>query len=457
MDLLRVIITLAWPTMLEQLLQTAVQYIDAAMVGSLGTVAVAAVGSTSTVGWMIGSTISAVGIGFLAYISQAFGAKEPERARKAAAQAVTLTIIIGVAFTAITTGLSPLVPRWMQTAPSIQKAASMYFLIIYSPMLLRTASIIFGTVLRAAGDTRTPMRTAVIVNITNVVLNFLLIYDTRTVTVFSHGITVPGAGLGINGAAAASAAAYALGGVIITVKLFRHPDISPRGNPYKPDREILKPVFRVCVPNMFQRFATSLGYVVFASMINSLGEIATAAHTVANTVESAFYIPGWGMQTAAATLSGNAVGAKEKDGVKKLTKTIVPLEVGLMTVSGAVLFIFAPRLLGLFSKDPEVIALGTSVLRMVAVSEPFYGVPIVLEGILQGEGITVPPFIYNITGMWGVRILGTFICTQVLSYGLVSAWGCMVAHNLLLFVMFSVHFIVRYRKKPDGSPLAGRV
>ena len=69
MDLLRVIITLAWPTMLEQLLQTAVQYIDAAMVGSLGTVAVAAVGSTSTVGWMIGSTISAVGIGFLAYIS----------------------------------------------------------------------------------------------------------------------------------------------------------------------------------------------------------------------------------------------------------------------------------------------------------------------------------------------------------------------------------------------------
>ncbi len=442
----RTIFSLAWPTMLEQLLGTAVQYIDTAMVGSLGTSAVAAVGATTTFNWLIGSTVSAVGVGLLAFIAQAFGAKQPDRARAAAAQSVTLTLVFGLVFTLLTTGLSSFIPKWMQADPAIQSAASTYLLIIYSPMLLRTANIIFGMVLRAAGDTRTPMRTGLIVNAVNVVLNFLLIYDTRTVPVFSRSITLYGAGLGINGAALASAAAYSLGGIIITVKLFRHPDISPAGHSFRPDRTILKPVFKVGVPNMLQRFATSLGYVVFASMINSLGELATAAHTVANTVESAFYIPGWGMQTAAATLSGNATGAADKNGIRKLTKSILPLEIGLMLVSGSLLFAFAPVLIRLFSKDAEVIALGTAVLRMVAVSEPFYGVPIVLEGILQGQGKTVSPFVYNMTGMWGVRILGTFIATQVFSGGLVAAWGCMIAHNLLLFCLFSGHFIVSGRR-----------
>ena len=99
---------------------------------------------------------------------------------------------------------------------------------------------------------------------------------------------IPGAGWGVQGAAAASAIAYTIGGIAITVKLWKHTDISPKGQSFLPDSAVLRPCLKVAVPNMFQRFATSLGYVAFASMINSLGETATAAHTIANTVESAF-------------------------------------------------------------------------------------------------------------------------------------------------------------------------
>jgi len=98
-SLLLTIIALAWPTMLEQLLQTAVQYADTAMVGSLGTEATAAVGSTTTVNWLIGSTISALGVGFLAFISKAHGAKEYEKARHAVSQAVLTVLIAGSFFT----------------------------------------------------------------------------------------------------------------------------------------------------------------------------------------------------------------------------------------------------------------------------------------------------------------------------------------------------------------------
>ena len=449
LGMLGVIFALAWPTMLEQLLQTAVQYIDTAMVGSLGTEATAAVGSTTTVNWLVGSTVSAAGVGFLAYISQARGAGDHSRARRASAQSVLVTAVLGIVFTALTLGLSPFVPVMMQVEKGIRDTAAIYFFILYTPMLFRCATIIFGTVLRAAGDTKTPMKTGVWVNIINVVLNFLLIYKTRRISFGGLSLIIPGAGLGVIGAALASAIAFGIGGIIITVALWRHPEISPRGQSLKPDREVLRPCLRIAFPNALQRFGTSFGYVAFASMVNTLGGIATAAHTIANTVESAFYIPGYGMQSAAATLAGNALGAGDSKRLRDLSRMMIISETVLMIVSGGLLFAFAPDMAGLFSKDSKVIFLCAAVLRMVALSEPFYGVSIVIEGMLQGLGKTLMPFVCNIIGMWGIRIVGTFICTQLLDMGLVSAWACMIAHNMLLFGMFTVYYfrtVVRVKR-----------
>ena len=440
-SMLMTILALAWPTMLEQLMQTAVQYIDTAMVGTLGTQATAAVGSTGTVNWLIGSTISAVGVGFLSYIAKAYGANDQTAAKRAVSQAVLITCILGIFFTALTVSLSGMVPVWMQVDPGIRKMASMYFLILYIPMLPRTASIIFGTVLRAAGDTKSPMKIGVIVNLINIMLNFLLIYPVREIRLIFGRITLWGAGLGVIGAAIASAVSFTVGGLCITCVLWKHPMVSPRGQRFYPDMQILKPCMKVAFPNMLQRFGTSLGYVAFAAMINSLGEVSTAAHTIANTVESAFYIPGYGMQTAAATLAGNAYGANDGKQMKRQASMFIPLETVLMVGSGTCLFLAAPALMRLFSAQEEVILLGSTVLRMVAVSEPFYGFSIIIEGLMMGVGKTKEPFAYNIVGMWLVRIAGTFICTQFLGMGLISAWACMIAHNLLLFALFLICYV----------------
>ena len=433
---IRMIMALAWPTMLEQLMQTAVQYMDTAMVGALGTEAIAAVGATTTVGWLIGGMVSAWGVGFLAFIARACGAGDRNAAARAVAQAVIVTATAGVVFTVVTLGLSGVIPVWMQVEEDIQPLASRYFFILYTPMLFRAATIIFGTVLRAAGDTKTPMKIGVWVNVINVALNFLLIYPTRQLTLLGLTFTMPGADLGVVGAAIASAIAVAVGGICITIVLWRHPMISPRGQKFRPDWSILRPTVKVAIPNMFQRFGTSLGYVAFAAMINALGEVATSAHTVANTVESLFYIPGYGMQTAAATLAGNAYGAKDPARMKGLARMFIPIEVGLMILSGGLLFIFAGPLVKLFSDDQAVISLGTTVLQMVAVSEPFYGFSIIVEGMMQGVGRTKLPFVFNVAGMWLVRIVGTWICTTVFGLDLVAAWACMIAHNLLLFGLF---------------------
>ena len=182
-------------------------------------------------------------------------------------------------------------------------------------------------------------------------------------------------------------------------------------------------------------------------MVNSLGDISTAAHTIANTVESAFYIPGYGMQTAAATLAGNTYGARDQKRFGELSKMIIFVEAALMIISGGLLFCFAPNMMSLFSKDAQVISLGTTVLRMVALSEPFYGVSIIIEGMMQGLGKTSMPFVTNIIGMWGIRIVGTFICIRLYSLGLVSAWACMIAHNMMLFTVFGIYFA---KKRKDA-------
>ncbi|MBQ9153162.1 MAG: MATE family efflux transporter, partial [Solobacterium sp.] len=188
LSLLPAVVSLAWPTMLEQLMQTAVQYVDTAMVGSLGTQAVAAAGSTATVSWLVGSSISALGVGFLSYISQADGAGDSERVHRAVAQSVLTVIVCGLFFTALTVSVSGMIPVWMRVDPAIRDITAKYFMILYLPMLFRSASVIFSTVLRALGDSRTPMRVGIIVNLSNVIMNFLLIYSPRTMHIGSLSV-----------------------------------------------------------------------------------------------------------------------------------------------------------------------------------------------------------------------------------------------------------------------------
>lgn len=435
------ILALAWPTLLEQMLQTLVQYIDAAMVGRIGAEATATVRMSTSVTWLVNGPLFAMGIGFMAFISREMGAEAFDNVKRASVQAVIVTVVTGIGVGVLTLAVSPILPTWMGVDPAIKKDASLYFAIICLPMLFRSAIIIFGALLRAVGDTKTPMYVNVCMNLVNIVLNYLFIYDTRMIKIGGASVKMFGFGYGAVGAGIGTAVSFVVGGIFMTIVLYKNRYVSPAGCEIRPEREIMEPCIRVGFPVAMERMATCLGHVVFASLVTGLGTVAFAAHSIALTVEQAFYIPGYGMQAAAATLAGNAIGAKDQKRLHELTRMLIVIILVIMTVSGALLFFMAPQLLQLFTKESDVIALGTVVLRMVAVSEPLFGVLIILEGIFNGVGDTVKPFYYALFSMWCVRVLGTFFCVKVFHLGLYAVWGCMIASNVCLGSLFILRYL----------------
>ena len=434
------IFALAWPAILEQTLQTIVMYCDTAMVGSLGAQASAAVGLTTPVSWLVCSPLWALGTGFLACISRAIGAKDERTARTAAMQSMFAVVVAGAVMTLITQVISPFLPAWLQADPEIHADASAYFAITCLPMLFRASSVIFASTLRASGDTRTPMVVTSLMNVINVILNFFLIFPTRTLSVLGVEMTMPGAGLGVRGAAIASAVAYVFSGVMMFRAMLRSKRISPRGMRLLLDKPVMAQCIRVGIPVACTRVGVCLGQVVFLSQVSSLGTISLAAHSLALTAEEAIYLPGYGMQTAAATLSGNAVGAKDEKRLLHQAKLITGIAMFLMFCTGLVMFLLPAQILSIFTPDADVIREGVKIMRIVAVTEPIYAAAIVLEGIFDGMGDTKTPFIVSIATMWGIRILCTFLCVSVFHLGLTAVWTCMAADNvtraIVLFICF---------------------
>ena len=448
------LLALSWPVMLENAMQTLVQYVDTAMVGALGAQASAAVGLTGSVTWLVNGIFFAAGVGALAVISRALGAKDGRTARETAGQSVLIALAAGAAMCVLTLLATPALPGWLNGEEEIRADAAAYFGIICTPMLFRAASIVFGSVLRAAGDTRTPMLANLAMNALNVVLNFLLIYATREMRLLGLTFTVPGAGLGVRGAAIATAISYVLGGVLIARAMWKNPAVSPRGGMMRPNGAAMRNCLRIAAPVALARLTTSAGHVVFAALVATLGTVSLAAHSIALTAEQAFYIPALGVNTAAATLTGNALGEKDARKLDMVGRSTIVVTLVLMTVTGGLLFAFAPQVMRIFTPDALVAAQGVSVLRLVALSEPIFGVAIGVEGMLQGAGDTAIPFVITTATMWLVRIAGTVLVLRLFHQGLNAVWTCMVAENTVRGALYLIRYLRGRWKPADLRPKA---
>lgn len=425
------LITLSIPTILEEIMSTLIQYVDTAMVGRLGEKATAAVSTTTTINWLIHSIPAAVAVAVLAIAAKAMGAGDIERLKRISGQAILLAFSLGAVTELVAIGLSPYIPVWMGAAEDIQAAASEYFCILSLTLIFRTSSRVFASAIRATKDTRTPMIISLLENVLNVVLNAIFIY---------------GLSMGVKGAAIASAISYGIGGLTMYIAFrcnkYLHCPISY----IKPDKDLIGECIKIGMPALGTHVASCLGYVVFAAMVSGMGTTIFAAHSIAVAAEEIVYIPGYGLRLATSTLVGNALGEGNNRKLKLTENLSIAITMLIMVVNGLLLYIFAVPLMGVFTHSAAVIELGSDMLKLVAFSEPFFGLMIVLEGIAYGMGRTKSVFVIETFSMWCIRIVCTFIVVKILGLPLFAVWCCMIADNVFKAVMLLINHIGFHRK-----------
>ncbi len=398
---------LSWPAMMAQLSSIMMQYIDAAMVGRLGADNSASVGLVSTSLWLFWGICSAVTTGFSVQVAHSIGASEQARARRILRQAITSCLMFSIVISAVGAAIAFPLPRWLGGTEEVCHEASVYFLTFVLSLPLLTLNYLGGGMLRCAGNMKVPGGLNVMMCVLDVVFNFFLIFPTRPIELSGTIITVPGAGLGVFGAALGTVSAEIItAGAMMWYLCFRQPDmaISRERGSFRPTGDVIRKALKVSAPMTLEHAVICGAQIAVTVIVAPLGVMAIAANAFAVTAESICYMPGYGIGDAATTLVGQSYGAKRLDLARRFGYITVGAGMTIMTLMGIILYICAPWVMELMSPVEGIVTLGAESLRIEAFAEPMFAASIVAYGVMVGVGDTVIPACMNFGSIWLVRL-----------------------------------------------------
>jgi len=383
-------------------------------------------------------------MGFTVLIARSVGAQDYDRAHSLTRQGLVFVMMLGVPLFLIQFSLARAIPKMMGAEPDVLVLATSYNKIMACAMLFRVLTMLLSSIYRGFGDTKTPMFINTGVNLANVVGNYLLIYSPHDVSLFGKTFHVWGAGLGVFGAGLSSCLTIAVGSMILLALTFFKPSdiqISIHDS-YKINNDDMQQVMKVSVPVVLERLTMSGASVVIASTVSSLGTIAIASNSLAATVESFCFMPGFAFQQASTTLVGQSLGAKKPDMAEKYVSRAIRISIPLIGTLSIIMALNAKALINLFTPDAQVIQTGSELIKLLAVIEVPYIISMIHSGALRGAGDTKGPFYITLASMWGVRVLGATILIRVMGLGIHFVIVAMNTDNIVRMILFWL----RYRK-----------
>ncbi len=405
------IVSLSIPSILAQISATVMFFIDASMVGHLGAKASAAIGLVETTGWLMGGLASAANMGFSVQVAHFIGANDFEGARRVLRQSLVCCLIWAVLISLVSVIIAPFLPYWMGGGEDIAHDASIYFAIFGFCGIFFQMEGLAGSMLKCSGNMKVPSFLNIGMCVMDVAFNYLFIY------VLDMGVMGAAIGTGVAMLITAGLMLYFL---LVRSKMLA---LVKRPGSFKPKSDTIGTAFKIGAPMGLQHLLMGGAYVVSTMIVAPLGTIAIAAHSLAITVESLCYMPGYGIAEAATTLVGQGIGAGQHLLTRSFARMSVGLGMAVMTVMGVLMWIFAPELMALMSPVEEVIAHGTQVLRIEAWAEPMFAAAIVCNGVFIGAGDTMIPAIMSLASMWAVRL--SLAATLAPKYGLKGVWTAM--------------------------------
>ena len=433
-DVRKDIIKIAWPAILEMTLHTLVWTVDTAMVGRLNPASISAVSLGAQIMFITMMILGAVGVGATVLVARNIGAGDHRRAGKIGAQALSIGVVISIVVTLFGMIFAEDIFRFAVKDVEVIELGETYLRHVLIGGFFLIPFGVSNGILRGAGKTNYTLRAVFLANTFNIVGDYVLIFG-------KWGFPA----LGVKGAAIATGLAQVLGAAVSVYYLFSKKsgiEIYIK-DLFSVDRDILKKLVNLSVPAAFEMMMNDGSRLVTAIWIAQLGTVQFAANSVAVAAESLSFMPGYGFAIAATTLMGQNLGAKNVDRAKASVAQATKYAVILMA-SIAFVFLTIPYfIMGLFTTDPETVALAARCIRIGALEQVPIAIAMVVSGALKGAGDTKGPFKISLATNLGVRLPLIFLIVFVFRLNIVYVWLV----TALQFMLEAVLMVLRYRRE----------
>jgi len=423
------VFNLAIPIMTEQLFVISLGMINTMMAGHIGAEAVSAIGMVDSINNIFIAFFSALAIGGMVVVAQFVGQGNIKKANEAMKQALFSGLIITLFVTIIMFLLKgPIIAMLFGNAePTVISNAHTYLSITLLTYPLITIDLVANGLLRGAGDTKTPMKISIFMNIINVSLTYIFINVL---------------GMGIVGAALGIAVARVSGGTIILIVLIRGSKILKLTNikKFRFNKSLLKLVFGIGVPASIESLIFHGGKLITQIFIVNMGTISIASNAIAGSVATFLNVPGNSLSTTATALVGKYMGRGESKEAESSLSYIVKLSTVFLTVIALMFIPFAGKVASLFNNDMQIIHLSATVLIINSAFIPLWSISFVMPAGLKGAGDVKYTLVTTIIGMWLFRITLGYLLGVVLNFGLVGVWLGMIVDWVVRGTLYFLRF-----------------
>ncbi len=455
-EIRRQFIHLAWPIVVQNFLFMLMFHIDTAMVGRLDEVSLAATGLIGPVRHTIMAVVMGVCIGTVATVARAVGERNFAKARSYAASAYVVGLVMGLAATIAIQIFSRQITGFFIDDAYVVREASDYLRMTFMFFVFGYFSMIGASIMRAKGDTKTPMIVSGIANILNVGGNYIMIFGK---------LGFPA--LGLYGAGISTAMCKVFEGAVITFLVFhRGGSVRLAWSTFRRvSTKRVGELLKVSIPASAEPFFVNTGFLVFTKIVATLGTFAMAANRIAITVEALSFMPSDAFSSACQTLVGHKMGERSPRGIELVVRRALMVSLTVMSTMG-LLFLFIPGYLArIFTNDPTIASIAAICLMIGAIEQPFMGFCHIIKGTFQGTGDTRTPIYLGAAGVWVPRLILSYLLALHFKMGLTGIWIATTAdwivRAILYFIVYrrrQAHFYRTLGVKQDiPTPSAGLV
>jgi putative MATE family efflux protein len=424
------VLLLAVPMVLEVVLESVFAVTDVFFVAKLGEAAIATVGLTESMMAIVYTLAVGLSIGVTATVARRIGEHDPEGAARAAVQGIALGVIIALAMGILGVIFAPALLRALGAPDDVVATGSTFTRVMLGGNASVVMLFLINAIFRGAGDAAIAMRVLWLANVINIVLGPLLIF----------GIG-PFPELGVTGAAIATTIGRGTGAAFAIYRLFqpgRHIQVTRAHLRLEP--EIMLRLLRLSGTGTFQVFVGTASWLGIVRILSQFGATAIAGYTIAIRVILFALFPSWGLGNAAATMVGQALGAKKPERAESAVWLAAFYNLCFLGTVGILFVAFADQIVRLFTQDPDVAALATLGLRIVALGFPFYAYGMVVNQSFNGAGDTWTPTWLNLLVFWAFEIPAAYVMSVRLGMGAEGVFWAIASAFSLLAVLSATLF-----------------